>query len=504
MQSAIDHMIGRKQAIRNLMQRTGRGLAGVLALVAAACADATGPGGSTPTVAAVRVAPEAPTLYLGEQVTLQATGLDGAGRPVPGTVPTWSTSNAAVATVGETGVVTPVAPGTATVTARMQGKFGRVTVTVGQRTVTTVTLYGVRPTMEEGELQQLVATATDAQGNVVTGRFTQWASTDPTIVHVGALGGLTALRPGQVEIQARVDGAMTHATITVSATRPYVLLFDAWSGVAGEGAKFYGLDLDDEEALPVTPLEGSDWGRRPRPSPDGSRILFSGTVGGVPGVYLMNVQGGGLRRLLNGSSFGEPSWSPDGTRIAFVHRPPSGHSEIWVMDVSGTATPVNLTADLGRTNQSSPAWSPRLADGSSRIAFVHTEAGVQRIWTMQPDGTDKRQITSGDDAEPAWSPDGQTIAYQKSGAATFGDIYLVGAAGGSERALVGAFLAGPQWSPAWSPDGRMIAFASQHETYGSGSGVNQIYTVWADGSRLVRRTSGAMDKQHPAWAWRIE
>ena len=50
----------------------------------------------------------------------------------------------------------------------------------------------------------------------------------------------------------------------------------------------------------------------------------------------------------------------------------------------------------------------------------------------------------------------------------------------------------------------MIAFASKHETYGNGSSVHQIYTVWADGTRLARRTSGATDKQHPAWIRRIQ
>jgi Tol biopolymer transport system component len=504
MHNATD-MIGRKQAARNLMQRASRGLAALMAAAGIACADGSGATGpSTGGVAAVRVAPAAATLYMGERLTFQATAVDGVGRPVSGVVPAWTSSNPEVATVGGTGQVTAVAPGTTTVTATVQGKFGRVTVTVEQHEAETVMLYGVQTTMLEGAAQQLAATVTDAQGNVIVGRAVRWVSTDPSIVEVGALGKLIALKPGQVEIQARVDGAMGYATITVIGERPYVLLYDAWSGVAGEGAKFYGLDINDEDARPVTPLGAGDWGGRPRPSPDGSQILFSGTVGGVPGLYVMNVDGGGYRRLLSGPSFGEPSWSPDGTKIVFAYRPPNAPSEIWVMDRDGATTPVNLTADLGRTNQSSPAWSPRLADGSSRIAFVHTDAGVQRIWTMKPDGSDKRQITSGDDAEPAWSPDGQTIAYQKSGAATFGDIYLVSASGGSERALVGAALAGPQWSPAWSPDGQLIAFASQHETYGSGSGVHQIYTVWADGTRLARRTSGAMDKQHPAWIRRID
>ncbi|HET7187583.1 MAG TPA: Ig-like domain-containing protein [Gemmatimonadaceae bacterium] len=472
---------------------------------AAACAEnATSPVQTRPPVAAVRVSPEAPTLLMQETMTLTATALDADGQPVTGYVVAWASSDERVATVAGTGVVTPVAPGVATVTAGVRGKFGRVVVTVAQRSVARVQLDVREATLTEGVTRQLAATATDAMGNVITDRFTRWTSTDPAIVSVSPLGMMTAIKPGQVEIQAQVEGQRAAATITVNASRPYVLLYDAWSGRAGEGAKFYGLDIDDEDASPVTPLDAGDWGRRPRPSPDGRQVLFSGTVGGILGLYIMNVDGGAYRRLLSGPSFGEPSWSPDGTKIVFVYRPPTGPSDIWVLDLAGATTPVNLTADLGRTNESSPAWSPSLADGSSRIAFVHSENGVQRIWTMKPDGSDKRQLTSGDDAEPAWSPDGQTIAYQKAGVATFGDIYLVPAVGGAERALIGFPLAGPQWSPSWSPDGRMVAFASMHETYGSGASTNQIYTVWTDGTRLARRTSGAMDKQHPAWIRRIQ
>jgi Tol biopolymer transport system component len=498
-----NRMIDRKHVRRNLKTRAQRGLALLMAL-ASACADGSNPAGIGLSVAVVRVAPEAAELRLGERVALLATVLDGAGQTVTGVVPTWSSSNPEVATVTSSGLVTPVAPGTTTVTATVQGKFGRVTITVGQRAVASVTLDADEVTMTEGATRQLVATAKDSLGNVISGLVVQWTSTDPSIAEVGALGTVTALRPGMVHINARVHGRTAYATIGVTANRPYVLLYDAWSGVAGEGAKFYGLDIDDENAAPVTPLDAGDWGGRPRPSPDGTRVLFSGTVGGVAGLYVLNVNGGGTQRLVNGQYYVEPSWSPDGTRIVFVHRPPNRESEIWVMELDGALAPVNLTEDLGRTNQSSPAWSPLLADGSSRIAFVHTEGGVQRIWTMKPDGTDKRQITSGDDAEPAWSPNGQTIAYQKSGAATFGDIYLVNAAGGNERALMTYPLAGPQWSPAWSPDGQMIAFASKHETYGNGAGVHQIYTVWADGTRLARRTWGAMDKQHPAWIGRVQ
>jgi Tol biopolymer transport system component len=55
-------------------------------------------------------------------------------------------------------------------------------------------------------------------------------------------------------------------------------------------------------------------------------------------------------------------------------------------------------------------------------------------------------------------------------------------------------LAGPQLAPSWSPDGKLIAFASRHADES-----DQIYTVWADGTRVVRRTSEAAEHASPAW-----
>jgi Tol biopolymer transport system component len=171
------------------------------------------------------------------------------------------------------------------------------------------------------------------------------------------------------------------------------------------------------------------------------------------------------------------------------------------MSADGTGRTA-LTADMAG-NQNMPAWSPRLGDGSERIAFAHDVNAQPRIWTMRPDGSDKRQVTTtagAYDISPAWSPDGQTIAYQRTAVAIFGDIWLVDANGGNERALMPFYaLPGPQWSPAFSPDGKLIAFTSTHETYGSGTINYQVYTAWTDGSKLARRTFDAGEKASPAW-----
>jgi len=163
--------------------------------------------------------------------------------------------------------------------------------------------------------------------------------------------------------------------------------------------------------------------------------------------------------------------------------------------VDGDPDLVSLTADLGDARVRMPAWSPAFADGTSRIAYVHQVNGiVARLWTMRPDGSDKQQITTGDvyDEHPAWSPDGETIVFERVG--TGSSLRLVRSAGGGERHLVGGGL-GRRRSPAWSPDGKLIAFTLE-SAVGSGGTIN---TVWSDGSKLARRTRDDAKSQNPVW-----
>lgn len=195
---------------------------------------------------------------------------------------------------------------------------------------------------------------------------------------------------------------------------------------------------------------------------------------------------------------GSFTWSPDGSRIAFGCRIGDDDPDIWVVGADGTGLTNVTDAHPGR--QESPSWSPVLGAGGSRIAYAQYVNGEPQIWTMQPDGGDAKQVSTGFDHQPAWSPDGATIAFQRTGAAIFGDIWLVDADGGNERGFVGWTLAGPQSTPSWSPDGRLLAFVSTHETYGSGQPlVSRVYTVWADGSKLVARTRDDVHAAAPAW-----
>ena len=182
-------------------------------------------------------------------------------------------------------------------------------------------------------------------------------------------------------------------------------------------------------------------------------------------IYLMNADGSRRRSLA--ASQGEdwsPVWSPDGNKIAFLsgrdvkehpevgmepeHQREVQHSEVYVMNADGTAV-TRLSHIEGR--KGTPAWSP---DGE-RIAFtasVPEEGGGIVIYVVNADGTGLKALTErgGLAYQPAWSPDGKKIAfglYQDTGM----DIYLMNADGSGRTRLTNAPRA--NGGAVWSPDG---------------------------------------------------
>ncbi len=181
-------------------------------------------------------------------------------------------------------------------------------------------------------------------------------------------------------------------------------------------------------------------------SPDGTRIAFDRAQNGRDDLYVVNVDGGGLHRLTNGAYDEDAAWSPDGARIAFDGLDRAGNNEIFVVNVDGSDRR-QLTASASFYNEA-PAWSPdgqHIAFGRLRLPF-----GAYHVWVMKADGTGDRALTSGpwNQEAPAWSPDGRSIAYS-SDEGYRQNIWVMNAAGTSRTQLThgAGFNIGPNWQP---------------------------------------------------------
>jgi len=135
-------------------------------------------------------------------------------------------------------------------------------------------------------------------------------------------------------------------------------------------------------------------------SPDGTSLLFDqGTDVGF-GIFVMNIDGTGVRRISEGDRDYNPSWSPDGSRIAFTHTDGPMDSDIFVMDADGSNT-VRLTDGANGNTNLDPVWSP---DGS-RIAYqAGVTGGPGPLRLIDPDGGNPRLVLDSEILGIAWQP----------------------------------------------------------------------------------------------------
>jgi TolB protein len=132
----------------------------------------------------------------------------------------------------------------------------------------------------------------------------------------------------------------------------------------------------------------------------GQSVVFVSDRGGIPKLYLMNVDGTNTAELdlPDKGYLIDPAWSPNGAMLAFSWRRPDGNFDIYVMEPA-TRDIVQTTRDSGKNER--PSWAP---DGR-HIVFESTRGGTRQIWTMLADGSQPHQLTvSGNNESPNWSP----------------------------------------------------------------------------------------------------
>lgn len=220
------------------------------------------------------------------------------------------------------------------------------------------------------------------------------------------------------------------------------------------------MDYDGANQRPLTSLRSISL--TPRWSPDDSRIAFTCFVpaNGVTSaqICMYSMDSGKLVSFprFRGTNI-TPAWSPDGTQIIFSSSM-QGNPELYVTDVNG-GRPKRLTIANGASM--SPAWNPKTGQ---TIAFVSDRDGVPHLFLSNADGTNATKLDLEDKGyviDPAWSPNGQLLAFSWRRPSGNYDLYVMDAA--SRQIVELTRDAGRNERPSWAPDGRHIVFESTAE-----------------------------------------
>jgi dipeptidyl aminopeptidase/acylaminoacyl peptidase len=254
---------------------------------------------------------------------------------------------------------------------------------------------------------------------------------------------------------------------------------------------------ETKSCIYVAPADGSRPARRftqgskdhsPRWSPDGRYLAFVSDRGEKNQVFVAPLDGGEARQVTSAEhGAGQPAWSPDSAHIAYAAR------------VGKYKDPKERDAH----EKAEPRVIRNLRYKLDGVGFFDNRRA--HIFTLDVESGETKQITDGDwyDDQPAWSPDGNLIAfvsdrgrdrYRRQWRA---DVWLVAATGGPARKLTRS--RGSTAHPTFSPDGRHIAFVG-HEEGDAGLARNmELMVIPSRGGTAPRSVSGSLDRPVAGW-----
>ncbi|HYC52586.1 MAG TPA: Ig-like domain-containing protein [Gemmatimonadaceae bacterium] len=504
-----------------------------------ACTDATTVVTPTP-VASVEVSPPATSLIVGEQVTLRAKPKAQGGAELPDREVTWSTENAALATVSSTGVVTTLATGEVGIRATSEGRIGRAVLTIAP--VPPVPVAEVRFSVDaevvlawDGQTQ-VTAAALDEDGNVLADRGdVTWSSSRPTVATV-LNGTIEAEGPGITTITATIEGVSSQLGVRVLIAPITEITIEGQDGLemfetagyAGRVTRASGQSgyepitwtSSNPEIMEVTYMDL--WGATVqakavgevtltasrdgisdtltmRVSPRVSHeLIYNRWSGPASEIFVLPtaIDGYPPVRINAGNVSRDPSASPDGTQLVFAvsQVTPLGEQQHDLFIVNRDGMNMRwLTRAPGLEDR--PRWSP---DGSKILYRGMVDARAD-LYTITPDGNDIVNLTADvstmtDVREASWSPDGSRVAF--IGVSNGQHKVWTMRADGSDLRQV-TTDAGFDMTPTYSPDGTKLAFARYNAAapvYG-----NDIMIVAATGG-VPTRLALKGDQLTPAWS----
>ena len=487
------------------------------------------------------------SVEVGGMAAFTATAADAFGNPFPTDATGWSTIDGHQ--IDQAGLfVAGTTAGVATVRARLtvggSSATAMATVEVLPGPLARVALQPEAGAVEAGETLQFTAVAMDEHGNTLDGLPIAWRSLSAG-GSVDGNGALTAsARAGEygatVEATAAQDSASFTAVAPVTVvpgplsqvvmgparvslgtgmSQQYVAVagdrfgnpideFEpVWAATAGaisEDGLFTAPDTPDDYEDAVTVSVTSD-GVTATASGDvtiePNRVAFISTRNEdeAADIYLMTADGSDVRRVTFDFNAYSPKWSPDGRRLVF-EIPGAG---IYATSDDGEGTTAIVRSSFARSGVGAPvepAWSP---DGNS-IAFVSRSfafspesfSSVRRdIYVADVNGERITQLTNTPGAAeyaPSWSPDGKMIVYDRTVPATQGDIWIMNADGSGQRELFSSVE--NETYPSFSPDGSKIVFSSSQD------GDSEIYVIDATGEGLRKLTGNTYADWAPHWS----
>lgn len=329
------------------------------------------------------------------------------------------------------------------------------------------------------------------------------------IVVTGLLVFLSACGPSQDELDATVSGAAVNSRSTQTPTSPpttsvptpsitptvsptpfggggYILFASNREG----NYQIYAITASDENIRRITNNDVNN--NYPSISMNGLAIFFwSLDLTANPPLsefrFIPNSPGAQDQLLFPNVTGSNMHFSPNGEKLIWETYSSPENADIIVAGFDANDPPNSLTSDPGQNTN--PAWSP---DGNT-IAFSTNREGESTIYLMDVEGSNQRRlyIEDLDGVQPAWSPDGNKIAFAAKLDTT--QIYIVNRDGSNLYALTNK--GGINNSPFWSPDGKLIVYQSDR------TGARQLYIINVETGEETRLTNNGFYDESPYWYW---
>ena len=205
--------------------------------------------------------------------------------------------------------------------------------------------------------------------------------------------------------------------------------------------------------LPLTRLTNGEWNDiTPVVSPDGKSIIFASNRDGFWGLYRLDLSTGEVSGLVKSNTYNaSPSISPDGNWVVYESYLEE-NLEILISSINGEEEPIRLTHHAAADYE--PSWSPQ----GRKIAFVSTRNGKSEVWVADLDRPDNDRFTMISQPEnafashPVWSPDGHYLAWAGIDEYGYHQIYVWD----QDNHQTKPRAIGSGDYPIWSPDGKTI------------------------------------------------